>query len=161
MKKQIRKEYITVAAIFLVVAVIAVLWFLISRIENFGTISSQEVDEILYRQLDEYVQAYEEDPGLAQIFTTALTNPDELTAADRQAYLTYERKFFIGWEVAWTYYYHGYFDGDRYSVWDSWFVDEFRRRPSFVWTENRKHFPEAFVKYVDDSAEEQSAYGQK
>ena len=126
---QIRQEYKTLAASFLIIAVIAVLCFLIPQVVNFGTISSQEVDELLYKQLEEYVRAYEDDPGLWNIFTIAKTNPDELTVADRQAYLAHERKLIRGWEVAWTFNYNGYFDGDRYSVWDSWYIDEIRRRP--------------------------------
>jgi len=144
-----------VAAFLLIIAVIAALWFLIPRVESFWAISSQEVDEILYKQLDEYLQEYVEDPGLANIFNAAVTNPDELTVADRQIYLAYERKFFSGWEVAWTYNYHGYFDSDRHSEWNSWYISEFRRRPSFIWTENRKHFPEAFAQYVDQFTKEQ------
>ena len=50
--------------------------------------------------------------------------------------------------------FYGYFNGHRYSVWDSWDIDEARRRPLFVWTENREHFSEAFVQHVDDSIKE-------
>jgi len=156
MKKQIRQEHIFLSAIFLIVAVIAVLLLLIPQTENFGTISSDEVDDYLYKKLDEYVAAYEEDSRLTNIFTTAITNPDELSVSDRQTYLALERKLFSGWEIAWTYKREGYFGGDRYSEWDSWYIDEVRRRPSFVWTENRKHFSysEAFVQHVDESTKE-------
>jgi hypothetical protein len=94
MTKQIRQEYKTLAAIFLIIAAIAFLLILIPQAENFGAISSQEVDEYLYEKLDEYVRLYEEDPSLANIFNTAITNPDELTVTDRQTYLTLERKLF-------------------------------------------------------------------
>jgi len=157
MKKQIRQEHKTLAAIFLIIAVAAVLLLLIPRTENFGTISSDEVDDYLYAKLDEYVRPYEEDPRLADIFTTAISNPDELSASDRQTYLALERRFFSGWEIAWTYRHEGYFGGDRYSEWDSWYIAEVRRRPAFVWTENREHFAysEAFVQHVDESTKEQ------
>lgn len=157
MTKQIRQEHKKLAAIFLIFAVIAVLLLLIPQTEKFGTISSREVDEHLYNKLDEYVRPYEEDSSLADIFTTALTNPDELSVTDRQVYLALERKLFSGWEIAWTYREEGYFDDHRYSEWNSWYIDEVRRRPSFVWTENRKHFSysEAFVQHVDESTKEQ------
>jgi len=157
MKKQIRQEHKTLAAIFLIVAATAVLLLLIPRTENFGAISSHEVDEYLYKKLDEYVRPYEEDPSLANIFTTAITNPDELSVADRQTYLALERKLFSGWEVAWSYKNDGYFRGDRYDEWDSWYIAEVSRRPAFVWTENREHFSysEAFVQHVDESTKEQ------
>jgi hypothetical protein len=153
MTKQIRQEHKFLAAFFLIIAVFAVLLLLIPRAENFATISSQEVDEYLYKKLDEYVRPYDEDPSLANIFNTAITNPDELTATDRQTYLTLERKLFSGWEIAWSYRNEGYLDGHRFDEWDSWYIDEIRRRPSFAWTENREHFSfsEGFVQHVDES----------
>jgi len=137
----------------LIIAVFAALLLLIPQAENFGTISSQEVDEYLYKKLDEYVRPYDEDPSLANIFNTAITNPDEPTVTDRQTYLALERKLFSGWEIAWSYRNEGYLDGHRFDEWDSWYIDEIRRRPSFAWTENRKHFSfsEGFVRHVDES----------
>lgn len=157
MKKQMRQEHKTLAAIFLIIAVLAVLLLLIPRTGNFGTISSDEVDDYLYAKLDEYVRPYDEDPNLANLFTKAMTNPNDLSTTDRQTYLALERKLFSGWEIAWTYKREGYFGGDRYSEWDSWYIAEVRRRPAFVWTENREHFSysEAFVKHVDESTGEQ------
>ena len=157
MNKKIRQEYMTVAAMFVAIAFFAVLLFLIPLTENYGSINSQEVDDYLYKKLDEYARAYEGDPDLAKLFITAMRNPDELTPTERHTYLAIERKFFNGWELAWTYRYEGYFDDHRYSKWDSWYIDELRRRPPFVWTENRKHFSysEAFVQHVDASANEQ------
>lgn len=157
MKKQIRQEHILLSAIVLTIAVIAVLLLLIPQTENFGTISSDEVDDYLYEKLDDYVRAYEEDPRLATLFTTAITNPDDLSVSDRQTYLALERKLFSGWEIAWTYKREGYFGDDRYREWDSWYIGEVMRRPSFVWTENREHFAysEAFVQHVDESTRAQ------
>jgi hypothetical protein len=153
MTKQIRQEHKTLAAIFLIIAAIAVLLLLIPQAENFGAISSHEVDEYLYEKLDEYVRLYEEDPSLVNIFNTAITNPDELTASDRQTYLALERKLFSGWEIAWSYRNDGHLEGHRFDEWDSWYVGEVSRRPSFVWTENKKHFSfsEGFVQHVDES----------
>lgn len=153
MTKQIRQEHKILAAFFLVIAVFAVLLLLIPQTEKFTTLSSQEVDEYLYKKLDEYVRPYDEDPALADIFATAITNPDELTAPDRQLYVDLERKLFSGWEIAWSYRNDGYLDSQRYNDWDSWYINEVRRRPSFAWTENRKHFfySEGFVQHVDES----------
>ena len=91
--------------------------------------------------------------SFANIFNTAITNPDELTVTERQTYVTLERKLFSGWEIAWSYRNEGYLDGHRFDEWDSWYIDEIRRRPSFAWTENREHFSfsEGFVQHVDES----------
>jgi len=153
MKKQIRQEHILLSAIVLTIAIVAVLLFLIPQTENFGTISSDEVDDYLYKKLDEYVRAYEEDPRLAKLFTTAITSPNELSVTDRKTFLALERRLFSGWEIAWTYKREGYFGDDRYREWDSWYIGEVMRRPAFVWTENREHFSysEAFVQHVDES----------
>lgn len=151
MKTQIRQEYKALAAIVAMIAVVASVWFLFPRAEGFGAISSREVDRILYKHLDEYKRTYSDDPQLARIFSTAINNPDLLSPADREIYLAREREFFGGWEVAWIYRDAGYFDNDRYKLWDTWYIEEARRRPKFAWTENQEHFSLAFAQHVSQS----------
>jgi len=151
MNMQMRQEYLVSTAIFLTVAAVAVLWFLIPRVDNFGAISSSEVDRILYNRLDEYERAYEENAELQAIVTTALSNPDALTPAERQTYLVHERKFLAGWETALAYRTAGYFDPDRFEVWDEWYISEVMRRPRFAWTENKEHFAGSFIRHVDET----------
>jgi len=148
MRKQIRQEYKSLAAIIVVIAAVASFWYLFPQVDNLGGISSREVDRILYKHLDDYKRAYSEEPRLATIFATAISDPDALTAADRQLLLATEKEFFSGWEVAWIYKDAGYFDNERFSLWDAWYAEEARRRPKFVWTENRDSFSVAFAEHV-------------
>ena len=151
MTMQMRREYKTLVTITLVAVAIGALIALMPRADNFQTVSSRELDETLYDRLDAYLQAYEEDPSLASIFATAMSNPDALTKTDRQTLLVMERKFLSGWELAWTYRRDGQLDTDRYAEWDSWYIGELERRPPFVWTENRTYFPKAFAEHVEES----------
>ena len=154
MNKRIRQEYILLSAVASIIAVIGVLWYLIPRVENFDTISSREIDNLLYRHVDRYEGAFEATPELDAIFDMAIRAPEKLTAEDRQLFLGQERKFIGGWEAAWEHNTAGYLDSDRFKVWDEWYVSEIKRRPSFTWTENREHFSAAFARHVDESLKE-------
>lgn len=151
MTKQKIRTNMTLAAVVLTFAALVALSYLAPRVQNIETVSSQEIEDILYKRVDEYNQAVLELPGMADIVTTAETNPDQLTAEERRLYLSHERKFYDGWEVAWNYYNAGYFDADRWNEWNSWYVDVFGLHPKFGWTENSEYFSEAFRNYVNDS----------
>lgn len=148
MNMQIRREYILLTAILVAIAAVV---FLIPRVENIGTISSSEVDQILYARLNEYERVYNENLDLNRIVTEALTNPAKLTHEDRQIYLMHERKFLAGWEAAFTYATAGHFDADRFEVWDAWYISELKRRPLFAWAQNKVHYSDSFVRHVDTS----------
>ena len=46
-------------------------------------------------------------------------------------------------------------DESTWSDWDEWFTAEARRRPTFAWTENRRHFTgESFRRHVDSALSE-------
>lgn len=148
-----RKEYQALAGILAFVIVGAGLILLIPQTQYLDTVGSRELDENLYMRLDEYLQSYEENPTLADIFAIAMKDPTALSEADRQIILAQERDFLAGWELAWTYRLDGRLETDRYVEWDTWYAVELERRPSFVWTDNRMHFPEAFVQHVENSVQ--------
>lgn len=149
MKKQNLQRMYTLAATIGMISLVAVLWYLIPRAQNFGVISSDEVDDLLYERLDAYEQALANDVGLANAVQAALTEPESLTEADRQRYISHERRFFSGWEVAWEHHSAGYFEPRRFHIWDNWYVAETNRRPAFAWQENKHNFGSSFVRHVD------------
>ena len=151
MTKQIRKEYQLVAAMVVSIVVVALLLLLIPRSEVLTSLTSRDLDESLYDRIDAYVQAYEENPQLSEIFDVAMTDPESLTESDRLLLLAQEREFFDSWELAWTYSRDGYLDSNRYTEWNSWYIGEVQRRPLFVWTENRSYFSVAFAQHVDSA----------
>ena len=129
---------------------IAALIILAPAIRNMDSISSDEVDALLYQYLDRYNQTIRDNPDFAAMIITAESDPDALGTKSRERYLTYQRKFFAEWDVAWTYYRTGQLDTERWNTWNSWFAEEARRRPLFGWVENREHFSDSFVLHVDD-----------
>ena len=154
MKKQKIRERITLATIVLTTIAFAALIALFPRLRNIETISSGDIDQILYERLDHYNEAIRGMPGLADIILAAENNPDHLTEVDRQVYLGYQRKFFDSWETAWAYNNAGSFDADRWNAWNFWFVNETKRRPKFGWLENRHYYSGTFLLHVDNSLSE-------
>jgi len=148
-KKAVATVVVTVTTV-VTITTIAVLIGLAYRFQEIK-ISSAEVGDILYERLDEYNRAILEDPAIATIITTAERSPGELSEENRDIYLAYQRAFFDGWEAAMIYNDQGLFDADRWNVWDTWHIDEVRRRPKFGWTENRKFYAGDFVHHVDNS----------
>jgi len=140
-------EGVTVVAIVLGIAAFAALFVLFQDI----TISSDDVDDILYKRLDEYNRAIRENSSLASIITTAESDPANLTEDERQMYLTYQRAFFDGWEAAFIHNDSGAFDADRWNIWNTWYIEEVQRRPRFGWTENRSFYTGGFLHHVDES----------
>jgi hypothetical protein len=59
---------------------------------------------------------------LREIVTKALTSPGNLCNDERRIYIEQERMFFSGWEAAWEQHVEGYFDEERFNVWDEWYV---------------------------------------
>ena len=151
MRKQARRKlaaYKTLAVILLLAA--ASLYGLKSA-DDLAKISSEEVDSHLYERLDVYTRSFNEVPGMAKVLTKALSDPDRLTDEQRRKYIVHERRFLNTWEAAWEYRETGRLDKDRFRVWDEWYIGELRRRPEFVWQDNRHHFPEEFVLHVDSA----------
>lgn len=139
------------AAITVTAVVTVSLLYLGPRIADFGALSSRQIDNMLFRRLDEYQRAYQESSDLQAIVTTALTDPSHLDSDERRIYTDHEKRFFGGWEAAWEYHLEGRLDSERYNVWNRWYVAEARRRPRFAWTENRERYSDGFADHVDKS----------
>ena len=129
------------------VLALAVIW--LPRADSLWSISSTEVDDLLYRSLDDYQRAIERSDELRMIMQKALTAPDTLSGDERAMYVSHERRFFNGWEMVFNYGDGGYLSEERFQVWDNWYRAEFERRPRFAWTENKALFVAAFVNHVE------------
>ncbi len=149
MRKQSHQDLITYGATFGIISVVAVLWFLIPRVENFGSISSDEIEHLLYQRISGYEQTFRNTPDLAALLNQAMTDPEHMTLEERREYLSHERRFFGGWEAAFEHNSNGHLDAERFRVWDEWYVTELRRRPDFAWAENRQFFSDEFARHVD------------
>ena len=151
MMKQKFRDNLTLTGVTLIFVALAALSYIAPRLQNTETVSSQKIEEILYERVDKYNRAVRNIPGMSDIVMNAEKNPVELTEDERQLYLTYQRRFYDGWEAAWNYYHSGHFDASSWNKWNSWYVNEARLRPRFGWTENRAHFSGAFLRHVDAS----------
>lgn len=148
-KKNIR-FYASLAEIVSALAIIVSLLYAANEFRRAQTLSSREVDVILFERQRAANSALVESSGLAAIVAAAESDPEALSRADRLRYLAYQHNFFDSWELAWSYWTDGILDQPTWREWDAWFTAQARRRPRFGWVENRHHFTgEAFRRHVD------------
>ena len=122
------------------------------KADRLWSISSSEVDDLLYRNLDDYQQTIDRSEFLQAVMRKALTAPDTLNDEESMAYIEHERRFFTGWEMVFNYGEGGYLEADRFEVWDSWYRSEMERRPEFAWSENKAAYSIAFAAHVEGVA---------
>lgn len=146
------QAYASLAEIISAAAIIVSLLYVGYEFRRGSTIGSREADLILFERAREGNRLLIENAGLAEIVVRAEATPDSLSRADRLRYLTYRQDFFDTWEIGWLYHADGILDADDWLEWDEWFTGEARRRPTWVWTENRRHFTgEDFLRHVDEA----------
>lgn len=140
------------AEIVSAVAIVISLLYVAYEFRRSETLSSKEVNTMLFERVREQNSMIIESPDLARIVIQATTNPTSLSAEDRLRYLAYQHVFFDSWEVAWLYHEDGILDEPTWREWDAWFTGEARGRPRFGWTDNQRHFTgESFRQHVNAS----------
>lgn len=128
---------------------VASLLYFVPSVQNPGSISTYEVDNLIYEILASYELTLQNDPALTNVIKRALTAPESLDDDDRSLYVSHERRFFSGWQVAWEHHSAGYFEPQRFEVWDAWYVEETHRRPIYAWHENKGEYSPSFVRHVE------------
>lgn len=152
MNRERVQVYASVAEIISALAIVVSVLYVVSEFRRSATLTSQEVNVILYERTRAFEETLVESPDLARIVITAAAEPEAVPEADRLRYLAYQHIFFDTWEIAWDYHDDGILDDPAWDSWDAWFVSEAGRRPDFGWTENRHNYtnPE-FVRHVDEN----------
>jgi len=150
---QSRLTYWTsIAEIISAVAIVISLLYVAYEFRRSETLSSKEVNSMLFERVREMNFMLIENPDLAEIVIRATEDPASLSPEDRLRYLAFQHVFFDSWEVAWLYHEDGILDEPTWQEWDGWFSGEARLRPIFGWTENRRHFTgESFRQHVEAS----------
>lgn len=144
--------YASLAEIVSALAIVISLLYVVSEFRRTETLTSREVDTILFERVRESMTMLASSEDLAQIVINAEADDSDLSDANRLRYLAFQHVFFDTWETAWVYYQDGILDEKDWVEWDAWFVAEARRRPEFSWTENRRNFTgEAFRRHVDEA----------
>ena len=143
--------YASLARIVSALAVIVSLLYVASEFRRTSTLTSREVDGILFERAQEANNTLVESLGMADIVLAAARAPDEMSEADRLRYLAYQHNFFDTWEIAWDYHADSILDDDSWISWNDWFAREAKLRPEFGWTENRhNHTGADFRTHVDE-----------
>lgn len=154
------QAYASLAEVVSAAAIIVSLLYVGYEFRRTGTLTSREVDVILFERSRQANRLLIEASDLADIVVTAETAPETLSPPDRRRFLAYQHDFFDSWEIAWYYREDGILDEATWSDWDEWFTTEARRRPAFAWTENRRHFTgESFRRHVDSVLSERIRSG--
>ncbi len=152
MNKKNVQVYASLAEIVSAVAIIISLLYVAYEFRRTETLSSNEVDIMIFERVREANTMLIENGELAGIVIEASNRPEALSESDRLRYLAYQHIFFDSWEIAWIYYQDGILDEPTWREWDRWFSAEAKRRPLFGWAENRHNFTgEEFLRHVDAS----------
>jgi hypothetical protein len=150
MNHQRLQSYAAIAEVLGAFAIVVSLIYAGYELRRSSTISSLEVEMLLYEREREHNAVLFETRDMAEIVILAGGAADELQGADRLRYLEYEHDFLDSWEIAFTYHTDGILDDESWSGWDSWFSQQMRNLPLFAWEENRHNFlPGPFMDHVD------------
>lgn len=151
MLEQEIRPYLGLTKFFAVALAFIALYHVMPKLVPIGVLSDDYVEEVLYGHIDNLNEELATDRDLASIVLAADIDPFQLTLADRQRLVDYERQFYDSWEIAWSYHNESVLNGKTWNKWNSWFVTEAQLRPQLGWIENREHFKEDFVWHVDSS----------
>lgn len=146
------QAYASIAEVVSAVAIVVSLLYVAYEFRQTSTMSSREADVMLFERVREANRLVVESPDLAELLVRARRAPDQLSEADSLRLLTFQHDFFDSWEMGWYYQRDGILEEATWREWDEWFAAEARGRPSFGWTENRRHFPGLeFRRHVDSA----------
>ena len=151
MQKQQVQAYLTLFKIVATASLVVALYYTVPHAKQFESLSSDDVEDLLYQRIDDLNYAVTSDARLARITVAAVGDSIALSAVDRQRLLEHERFFYDSWEVAWSYHDLNVLGLDSWDKWNSWFVEEAKHRPEMGWRENRQHFSGDFASHVEGS----------
>ncbi len=141
---------VSLAEIVTALAVVASLLYAASEFRRSQTLTSTDVETLLYQRMLERDRLLIENPELAELQITAARRPEALSPAQMARFLAYEHVFYDSWELAWSAGRDGVLGEAAWNDWNGWFVAEARRRPRAGWTGNRRNHSDGFVRYVED-----------
>ena len=143
------KTAVSLAEIASALAVVVSLLYVGHEYSRSQTLTSREVEDIVYSRMLEMDRLIIETPDLAKLVLRASDDSDHLTPDERIRLLAYQHVFFDSWESIWYYHTEGILDDQAWASWNSWFVDEAQRRAAWVWEDNRHNYNGTFLTYVD------------
>ena len=142
--------YTSIAEIVSAFAIVISLLYAGYEFRHSSTLSSREVDVLLFERSGHANRMLIETPGLAEIVLTGRTNPEKLSAADWLRFETYQRTWFNTWEIAWYHHDDGILDEVTWIEWNNYFELAAQRRNVNVWSKIRIDFQGDFRTHVDE-----------
>jgi len=140
---------VSAAEIITALAVVISLLYAATEFRRSRTLTSTDVQTILYARMLEMDRLLIENGELADILIAVATGAQPLTPGDTVRYLAYEHIFYDSWELAWIAHDDGVLEDDAWEGWNAWFVAEAKRRSPLGWAGNRKNHGDDFVRFVD------------
>jgi hypothetical protein len=100
MDKTRLQTYASIGEIVSAVAIVLSLIYAGYEFRQSSTLTSRDVDVLLFERSLETNRMLVESPGLAEILLAGRTNPESLTGADWLRFETYQQMWFNSWEIA-------------------------------------------------------------
>ena len=140
MKQSKLQIYALIAEIISAVAIVVSLLLVAYQLDQSNTVSSLDVDMILYERGLERSRLIMENPDLASILARDSSSTKTFSAQDKLRYLEFYSVMFNTWEIGWYYREKGILSEESWQEWDQWFISETLKLPLFAWTSNRHNF---------------------
>lgn len=153
MKRPSLQTTVSVLEVMASLAVVASLLYAVYEFKRTETLNSRDVENILYQRMLERDRLVIENAELAGIVLRASSEPEGLSPVDRMRFAAYEHVFYDSWESAWYYHQEGILATSAWESWNDWFLADAMRHPRIGWMDNRRHFSDDFLRYVDRALE--------
>lgn len=139
-----------VAEIVSATAIVVSLLFVAYELRQSSTVTSRDVELILFERAREANRIVIENESLARLIIDIESGAPTSSATDSLRYLLHRLDFYNSWEVAWSYHADEILTTDAWKEWNAWYASEAARLPRFAWQDNRHHFTgESFRQHVD------------
>lgn len=140
---------VSLAEIISALAVVATLLYAANEFRRSRTLTSTDVQTILYDRMLEMDRLLIETDGMAAILVRASEAAERLTSEDSTRFLAFEHVFYDSWELAWIAYNDGVLEDRAWEDWNGWFREEASRRPSAGWMGNQPNYGPEFIQFVE------------
>ena len=149
MRRVSLQTIVSLAEIASAVAVVISLLYLANDFRRSQTLTSTDVETLLYDRMLEMDRLLIESSELAGILVQAAEDAGGLSPVDRGRFLAYEHILYDSWELAWVSHADGVLETSAFEDWNAWFARSARRRPAFGWKGNRANHMDDFIQYVE------------
>lgn len=151
MKKPNLQTAVSIAEIISAFAIVVSLIYAVNEFKRSQTLTSRDVENIVYSRMMELDKLLIENPELVNIVVKASDHSGEITREELKRFLAYEHIYYDSWETLWYYYKEGVMEEGAWNSWDDWFILDSRQRSIIGWKGNRKNYAGGFLKMVDNN----------